>query len=106
MKFEASERKIEAVGKKVEAVEKKLQAMVKNMDDKMTRKFQALEKKMGDKFNGKFQTGSFVELLEYVSRCLGGVSRDLECPVCVETVKPPMRLNQCGQVGGDIVDNS
>ena len=26
-------------------------------------------------------------------------SLDLECPVCVETVKPPMRLQQCGQVG-------
>ena len=41
------------------------------MDDKLTRKFQALEKKMDDKFNGKFLTGSFVELPEYVSRCLG-----------------------------------
>ena len=26
-------------------------------------------------------------------------SLDLECPVCTETVRPPMRLKQCGQVG-------
>ena len=35
----------------------------------------------------------------------GGASQDLECPVCTEDVKPPMRLMQCGQVA-TIGDNS
>ena len=27
------------------------------------------------------------------------VAKRLECPVCAETVRRPMRLHQCGQVG-------
>ena len=41
----------------------------------------------GDPFASSNQGSSF-----------GGVSQDLECPVCTEGVKPPMRLMQCGQV--------
>ena len=25
-------------------------------------------------------------------------SLDVECPICLENVRPPMRLNQCGQL--------
>ena len=75
------------------------------MKSHVDEKFESVDKKF-ESMERKFST--MEAKLEVIDRkisslSLGGASssssRDLECPVCAETVMRPMRLYQCGQVG-------
>ena len=78
---------------------------ISKMKSHVDEKFESVDKKF-ESMERKFST--MEAKLEVIDRkisslSLGGASssssRDLECPVCAETVMRPMRLYQCGQVG-------
>ena len=75
----------EVISKTKSHVDKKFEEMEKKIRTHFDKKFEEMEKKIEDlKTSGRRSSSSDL---------------DLECPVCAETVRRPMRLQQCGQVG-------
>ena len=82
----------EVISKMMSHVDKKFESV--------DRKFESVDKKL-ESMESKFSEVE-AKLKVISSLLLGGASssssRELECPVCSETVRQPMRLYQCGQV--------
>ena len=92
-----------------------------NVEDEVSKshvdeKFEEMKKIIENKFIGMEQRMASIEIgnnllmtrLDVIGRKIftqppGGFSSssssDLECPICAETLRRPMRLHQCGQVG-------
>ena len=78
----------------------KIMSHVDKKFESVDRKFESVDKKL-ESMESKFSEVE-AKLKVISSLLLGGASssssRELECPVCSETVRRPMRLYQCGQV--------
>jgi len=68
---------------------------ISKMKSHVDQKFGAMKKMIENKFTKMDQRLATIEAGGASSS--SSSSRDLECPVCAETVRPPMRLKQCGQ---------
>ena len=79
-KFESMESKFSTMEERMAALE----AGNRNLNDQLAERLEVIDGKISSLSRG----GS-----------CSSYSRDLECPICAETVRPPMRLYQCGQVG-------
>ena len=78
----------------------KIMSHVDKKFESVDRKFESVDKKL-ESMESKFSEME-AKLKVISSLLLGGASssssRELECPVCSETVRRPMRLYQCGQL--------
>ena len=87
----------EVISKMKSHVDEKLE----EREDKFTRMEQRMEQRMASIEIGNSQLMTRLDVIgrQIFTQFQLQQSIDLECPICTETVKPPMRLYQCGQVG-------
>ena len=92
--LEQTVNNLQATIEKMEAKSDNLQATIKKMEAKSATQTNELKKMIQDltlAVSNKSRT----------ERSQPRPSLEVECPVCMEVAKPPMRLKQCGQVGNN-----
>jgi len=109
--IEVVKREVEEVKKEMEGAKKEMEGVKKEMEG-AKKEMEGAKKEMGRAMKQVESLKTFIstemkEIKTMLSNQAQATLKDqpkLECPVCFETIKPPMRLKQC-EKGHIICDN-
>jgi len=80
---------------KMDEMEKRIDLRQKEMEERIDLRQKEMEERIDEKLDRINQHNSGFDGNE--NPAAKRVKRDLNCPICEETVEPPMRLQQCGK---------